>query len=87
MTPGQSLPADVKTYLDSLPKATSTINAAANPTVDSGTRAEATTSSATSDDHEEAERQDDPSGFPVAAVAGAVIGGLCVIAIATGLFW
>jgi hypothetical protein len=87
VTPGQSLPADVKTYLDRLPETTSTITAATNPTVHSGTGAEATASLTTSDGHEEADRQDDQSGLPVAALAGVVIGSLSVVAIATGLFW
>ena len=87
VTPGQSLPADVKTFVDSLPEAASTIMASAYPTSGSRTEAKTEASVTTSDSHEGVSHQAASSGLPVATVVGIVLGSLFAIVLLIGLFW
>jgi hypothetical protein len=87
ITPGQSLPADVKTSLDSLHRTASTITTTSDPTAAAKTEAETTASLAVSDGHGEVDQQDDPPRLPIASVAGIVMGSLSLLVLATGLFW
>lgn len=87
MTPGQSLPADVKTSMDSLPETASATKASTHPTSDSSTEAKTATSLTTSEDHGAGDDQADSSELSVAAVAGIVIGSLSILVLATGLYW
>jgi hypothetical protein len=87
VTPGQSIPADVKTSMDSLPEASSTIISPAHTTSDSKTEAKTVTSLTKSDGQEGADQQAGPSELSIAAVAGIVIGSLSILVLAAGLFW
>ena len=87
VTPGQSLPADVKTSMDSLPETASVTIASAHPTSDSSTEAKTATPLTTSEDHGAGNDQADSSELSVAAVAGIVIGSLSILVLAIGIFW
>jgi len=87
VTPGQSIPADVKTSMDSLPEASSTITAPAHPTSDSKPEAKTVTSLTKSGGQEEADQPSGSSELSIAAVAGIVVGSLSILGLAAGLFW
>lgn len=80
LTPGQPLPADAKTSMESLVQ-TATVTATTSEATSSSTSTagEATTSS-DSDDH-------GSSGLSTGAIVGIAVGGAALLALAGGLFW
>jgi len=80
LTPGQPLPADVKTSLQSFAAtATSTVTSTESTSSTTATAAAATDTS-TSDDH-------GSSGLGTGAIVGIAVGGAALLALAGGLFW
>lgn len=84
MTPGQPLPADVKTSMDNLVKtATAT---------DTATTSESTSSSTTTPAASEATESSTSGGgggttLSTGAIVGIAVGGAALLALAGGLFW
>lgn len=80
LTPGQPLPADAKTSMDSLVQ-TATATATSEPTSSStsDSAASGSTTSDSSDDHK--------SGLSTGTIVGIAVGGAALLALAGGLFW
>lgn len=87
LTPGQSLPPDVKTSMESLIEHISTDSTTVGPTTIAGAIATASPSSRTA---EAVESQEHTTGSPVlsaAAIGGIVVGSVVALAIVAGIFW
>jgi hypothetical protein len=85
LTPGQTLPADVKTSMDSLAH-TATVTVTNSEATSTSSTTSATSAISTSDSPETSEGSKS-SGLGTGAIVGIAIGGAALLALAGGLFW
>lgn len=83
LTPGEPLPTDVYTSMESLASSATTVTVTDAPT--SSSTSDASAAEATSDDSSGS--SDDSSGLSTGAIVGIAIGGVALLALAGGLFW
>jgi hypothetical protein len=86
LTPGETLPADVKTSMDNLAH-TATITVTSSEATSASSTTSATEATPTSDDSSEANEGSKSSGLSTGAIVGIAIGGAALLALAGGLFW
>lgn len=85
LTPGETLPADVKTSMDNLAH-TATITVTSSEATSTSSTTSATVATSTPESSETSEGPKS-SGLSTGAIAGIVIGGVALLALAGGLFW
>jgi len=86
LTPGQTLPADVKTSMDNLAH-TATVTVTSSEATSTSSTTSATAADSTSDDSSETSGSTKSSGLGTGAIVGIVIGGVALLALAGGLFY
>jgi len=85
LTPGQTLPADVKTSMDNLAH-TATVTVTNSEATSTSTTTSAAAAESTSDDSSETSGST-KSGLGTGAIVGIVVGGVALLALAGGLFY
>jgi len=88
LTPGETLPADVKTSMSNLAH-TATVTVTSSEATATSSTTSATEATSTADESSEASQSEDTksSGLGTGAIVGIVIGGVALLALAGGLFW
>ena len=86
LTPGQTLPAVVKTSMDNLAH-TATVTVTSSEATSTSSTTSATAADSTLDDSSETSGSTKSSGLGTSAIVGIVIGGVALLALAGGLFW
>jgi cobalamin biosynthesis Mg chelatase CobN len=86
LTPGQTLPADVKTSMDNLAH-TATVTVTSSEATPTSSTTSAAGADSTSDESSETSGSTKSSGLGTGAIVGIVIGGVALLALAGGLFW
>jgi len=86
LTPGQTLPADVKTSMDSLAHA-ATVTVTNSEATSTSSTTSATGAASTTGDSSATSGDTKSSGLGTGAIVGIVIGGVALLALAGGLFW
>lgn len=83
MTPGQTLPADVKTSMSNLAH-TATVTVTSSEATSTPSTTSATGAAPTADESSEDTKS---SSLGTGAIVGIVIGGVALLVLAGGLFW
>lgn len=86
LTPGQSLPADVSTSMVSLAASATTVVVFGLPTPDASSTSAAPAGTEPTG-QASAQKETGSSSLSAGAIVGSVIGGVALLAIASGLFW
>jgi hypothetical protein len=86
LTPGQTLPADVKTSMDNLAH-TAAVTATSSEATSTSSTTSANGATSTSDGSEDTSEKSKSSGLGTGAIVGIAIGGVALLALAGGLFW
>jgi len=88
LTPGETLPADVKTSMSNLAH-TATVTVTSSEATATSSTTSATEATSTADESSEASQSEDTksSGLGTGAIVGIVIGGVALLALAGGLFY